>query len=507
MTVPSVLETAREVREGRLPPHAPARAALVRARTSDDGPMGLHAFLSLTGPDGIPQSLPEGPGPDPLVPDSGFIPDSGLAPDPGSTPRPRGSHGHLSLAGVPVAVKDNICTADLPTTCASSFLEGYHSPYEATVVRRLRARGGVVLGKTNMDEFGMGSSTEHSAFGPTRNPRDRSRVPGGSSGGSAAAVAAGIVPCALGSDTGGSVRQPAALCGVVGVKPTYGRVSRYGLVAFASSLDQVGTFGAEVADAALLLETISGHDPRDSTSAPLPAPDLMTGLESGVRGKVIGIPREYMPDSLDPEIQARMEEAGERLVAAGASLREVSLPHTRYAVPTYYVLATAEASSNLARYDGVRYGVRAPEARATREVYDASRTRGFGPEVVRRIILGTFGLSAGYHDQYYGRAQRVRALIARDFRRVWADGVDLLLTPTSPTPAFPLGERADDPVSMYLSDVFTVTANLAGIPAVSVPVGVTHGLPCGAQLLAPAWHEAPLLAAARTLERSLREAA
>jgi len=475
MTPPSALETARRVRVGEVPAHRPLEEALARAREADSGSRPIHAFLSLSDPDRAQEA--------------------GVSQDDG--------RGSFPLAGVPVAVKDNLCTLDLPTTCASRFLEGYRSPYEATVVRRLRAAGGRVVGKTNLDEFGMGSSTENSAFGPTRNPRDPSRVPGGSSGGSAAAVAAGIAPCALGSDTGGSVRQPAALCGVVGVKPTYGRVSRYGLVAFASSLDQVGTFGASVADAALLLEAISGHDPRDSTSARLPAPDLVGHLEDGVAGKVVGIPDEYVPDTLDPEIRARIDEASRHLAAAGARIRRVSLPHTRYAVPTYYVLATAEASSNLARYDGVRFGVRSPEARATQEVYEASRSRGFGPEVVRRIILGTFGLSAGYHDQYYGRAQRVRALIARDFRRVWADGVDFLLTPTSPTPAFPLGERSDDPVSMYLSDIFTVTANLAGIPAVSVPAGSTHGLPCGAQLLSPAWHEAPLLAAARTLERSL----
>ncbi|TVR64392.1 MAG: Asp-tRNA(Asn)/Glu-tRNA(Gln) amidotransferase subunit GatA [Gemmatimonadales bacterium] len=493
MRAASALETARRVRAGEIPADRPLEEALARAREADAGPRGIHAFLSLS--DSGANSHPEPASGPPPNSDSRDAREPGSAADDGDP--------DLTLAGVPVAVKDNLCTLELPTTCASRFLEGYRSPYEATVVRRLRARGGRVVGKTNLDEFGMGSSTENSAFGPTRNPRDPSRVPGGSSGGSAAAVAAGVVPCALGSDTGGSVRQPAALCGVVGVKPTYGRVSRYGLVAFASSLDQVGTFGASVADAALLLEAISGHDPRDSTSAPLPAPDLMGHLDDGVAGKVVGIPVEYVPDSLDPEIRARMDEASRHLAEAGAEIRRVSLPHTRYAVPTYYVLATAEASSNLARYDGVRFGVRSPEARATQEVYEASRTRGFGPEVVRRIILGTFGLSAGYHDQYYGRAQRVRALIARDFRRVWADGVDVLLTPTSPTPAFPLGERSDDPVSMYLSDIFTVTANLAGIPAVSVPAGTTHGLPCGAQLLAPAWHEAPLLAAARTLEQSL----
>ncbi len=473
---------AAAVRDGSVPADHFLNTALQRAREVDEGEKGLHAFLALRM--------------------------DGDAPAPGSAAVEASGTLDGGLAGVPVAVKDNLCTLDLPTTCASRILQGYRSPYEATVVRRLRAAGARVVGKTNMDEFAMGSSTENSAFGPTRNPRDRDRVPGGSSGGSAAAVAAGVVPCALGSDTGGSVRQPAALCGVVGVKPTYGRVSRYGLVAFASSLDQVGTFGRSVMDAALLLEAVAGHDPRDPTSVDRPVPDLTGGLDEGIRGRVVGLPREYLPNTLAPEVRARYEEAVERLRAAGARIREVSLPHTRFAVSAYYILAPAEASSNLARYDGVRYGGRAPEARSTLELYRASRTRGFGPEVVRRIMLGTFGLSAGYHEQYYGRAQKVRALIARDFERVWADGVDLLFTPTTPGPAFRLGERTTDPVAMYLSDVFTVTANLAGIPGVSVPMGeVADGsggpLPLGGQFLVPPWHEARMLQAARALERSL----
>ncbi|MEX2531561.1 MAG: Asp-tRNA(Asn)/Glu-tRNA(Gln) amidotransferase subunit GatA [Gemmatimonadota bacterium] len=437
-----------------------------RARRMDQGAEGLNAFLSLS--EGI-----EGSG------------ESGM------------------LAGVPLAVKDNLCTLELPTTCGSRILEGYRSPYEATVVRRAREAGAFVLGKTNMDEFAMGSSTENSAYGPTRNPHDRGRVPGGSSGGSAAAVAAGVVPVALGSDTGGSVRQPASFCGVVGIKPTYGRVSRYGLVAFASSLDQVGTFGRSVEDATRLLQAVAGYDPRDPTSVQRPVPDLLGGLEEGVGGRVVGIPAEYVPNSLDPETRYRFDEAVEQLRAAGAEIRAVSLPHTRFAVPTYYIIAPAEASSNLARYDGVRFGRRAPHARSTLDLYEESRSRGFGPEVVRRIMLGTYGLSAGYHDEYYGRAQKVRALIQRDFDRVWEAGVDLLFTPTSPGPAFRLGERTEDPVAMYLSDVFTVTANLAGIPGVSVPIGESGGLPVGGQFLAPPWDEGRMLAAARTLEERM----
>lgn len=454
--------------DGGAEPEPGLSGALTRARSVDEGPEGLNCFLS-------------------------------LAPDPGGH---TGETRKGPLAGLPVAVKDNICTTELPTTCGSRFLDGYQSPFEATAVRKLREAGGLVVGKTNLDEFGMGSSTENSAFGPTRNPWDPSRVPGGSSGGSAAAVAAGVVTCALGSDTGGSVRQPAAFCGVVGVKPTYGRVSRYGLVAFASSLDQIGTFGATVRDATQLLEVVAGHDPRDATSARRPVPSFVQELDQGLEGKVIGIPREYLPESLDPGVAASFRAARARLEEAGATIRDVSLPHTRYAVPTYYVLAPAEASSNLARFDGVRYGTRAPEARSTGEVYAASRSRGFGPEVIRRIILGTFALSAGYHDEYYGRAQRVRSLISRDFHRVWADGVDLLFTPTAPTPAFPLGERARDPLAMYLSDIFTVTANLAGLPAVSVPMDPVRGLPCGGQFLAPPWEEGRMLAAAAALERS-----
>jgi aspartyl-tRNA(Asn)/glutamyl-tRNA(Gln) amidotransferase subunit A len=405
------------------------------------------------------------------------------------------------LAGRPVAVKDNIATLALPTTCGSRILRGYVSPYEATVITRLRAAGGVVFGKTNMDEFAMGSSTEHSAYGPTRNPLAPDRVPGGSSGGSAAAVAAGIVPIALGSETGGSVRQPAALCGVVGVKPTYGRVSRYGLVAFASSLDQVGVFGATVDDAALGLGVIAGPDPRDATTVDAPVPDYRAGAARGVAGLVIGRPREYFPDDLDPRVRARCDRAVELLRAAGAEIRDVSLPHTSLAIPVYYIVAPAEASSNLARFDGVRYGLRL-DGEGLRGMYEATRSGGFGPEVTRRIMLGTYVLSAGYYDAYYRKAQQVRRLIAQDFDRVFAGGVHLLFTPTTPTPAFPIGATTD-PYEMYLNDIFTATANLAGVPAISQPIGRVDGLPVGGQFIAPHFAEDRMFAAAYALEGAL----
>jgi aspartyl-tRNA(Asn)/glutamyl-tRNA(Gln) amidotransferase subunit A len=394
----------------------------------------------------------------------------------------------------------------MPTTCGSRVLEGYRSPFEATAVRRARAAGAVVIGKTNMDEFAMGSSTENSAYGPTLNPHDRTRVPGGSSGGSAAAVAAGYVPIALGSDTGGSVRQPAAFCGVVGIKPTYGRVSRYGLVAYASSLDQVGALGRTAREAAMLLTAVSGHDERDATSAVQPVPDFARAVDRGVDGLVVGVPEEYFPDGLDPELRRLAYTALDGLREGGAEVRWVSLPHTRWAIPCYYVIATAEASSNLSRYDGVRYGVRRTETDGATDLvsmYEATRSQGLGTEVKRRIMLGTYALSAGYYDQYYGTAQRARGLITEDFRRVFAGGVDALFTPTSPTPAFALGERTADPIEMYLSDVFTVTANLAGVPGVSVPIGRVRGLPVGGQVLAPWWREEMMLAVAGALESSV----
>ena len=410
-----------------------------------------------------------------------------------------------ALLGVPVAIKDNIASLHHPTTCGSRILSGYTSPYEATVVRRLRAAGAIPFGKTNMDEFAMGSSTEHSAYGPTRNPVAPDRVPGGSSGGSAAAVAAGIVPVALGSETGGSVRQPAAFCGIVGVKPTYGRVSRFGLVAFASSLDQVGVFGATVDDAARATGVIAGRDPLDSTSVDLPVPDYHRAGARAVRGLVVGRPKEYFPDSLDPRVRQRCDRALEKLRELGAEIRDVSLPHTELAIPVYYIVAPAEASSNLARFDGVRYGLRI-EGDGLRGMYEATRSNGFGPEVTRRIMIGTYVLSAGYYDAYYRKAQQVRTLITRDFAKVFASGVDVLFTPTTPTPAFPIG-AISDPYEMYLSDIFTATANLAGVPAMSQPIGRVDGLPVGGQFIAPHFGEEAMFSFAYALERALGEEA
>jgi aspartyl-tRNA(Asn)/glutamyl-tRNA(Gln) amidotransferase subunit A len=405
------------------------------------------------------------------------------------------------LAGVPVALKDNLCTRGIPTTCSSRILEGWRPPYDATVVTRLRGAGAVVVGKTNMDEFAMGSSTENSAFGPTRNPHDPTRVPGGSSGGSAAAVAAGFAALALGSDTGGSIRQPAALCGVVGVKPTYGLISRYGLVAFASSLDQVGPFTADVADAALTLEVIAGQDRADSTSIPHASPSFSDVLLQGVDGLRIGVIRELV-EGIDPDVGTRVSEAAGALEAAGAKVDEASVPTTTLGLSAYYVLATAEASSNLARYDGVRYGLRVDGDDIT-AMYGATRSAGFGAEVKRRIMLGTYALSAGYYDAYYGQAQRARTLILRDFEAAYAS-YDLLLAPTTPTTAFELGAKTADPLTMYLSDVCTIPSNLAGHPAISVPYGRgDDGLPVGVQLLAPALGEATMFRAAAVLERSL----
>ena len=409
------------------------------------------------------------------------------------------------LLGVPVAIKDNLATLRDPTTCGSRILAGYVSPYEATVIRRLREAGAVPFGKTNMDEFAMGSSTEHSAYGPTRNPVAPDRVPGGSSGGSAAAVAAGIVPVALGSETGGSVRQPAAFCGIVGVKPTYGRVSRFGLVAFASSLDQVGVFGASVDDAARTMEVISGRDPLDSTTADVPVAAYSGAGGRSIRGLVVGRPTEYFPDSLDPRIRARCDAALEKLREQGAEIRDVSLPHTELAIPVYYIVAPAEASSNLARFDGVRYGLRV-QGQDLRGMYEATRSRGFGDEVIRRIMIGTYVLSAGYYDAYYRKAQQVRNLIAADFASVFAGGVDVLFTPTTPTPAFAIG-AISDPYEMYLSDIFTVTANLAGVPAMSQPIGRVDGLPVGGQFIAPHFGEATMFAFAYALERALGQEA
>jgi aspartyl-tRNA(Asn)/glutamyl-tRNA(Gln) amidotransferase subunit A len=406
------------------------------------------------------------------------------------------------LAGLMLGVKDTICTTDFQTTCASQMLQGFTSLIDATAVRRLREAGAVVLGKLNCDEFAMGSSNENSFYGPAHNPADPARVPGGSSGGSAAAVAAGLCHAALGSDTGGSIRQPAAFCGAVGLKPTYGRVSRYGLVAFASSFDCIGPLTSSVRDAARLLGVMAGLDANDTTSAPAEVPDYLSAVDQGVEGLRVGVPDEFMGEGLDPAIRARVEAAAAHLEAQGATIQSVSLPHTRYGIAAYYVLTTAEASSNLARYDGVRYGYRSGQTADDLEAfYVHNRTEGFGDEVKRRIMLGTYVLSSGYYDAYYGRAQRVRRLFQQDYTRAF-EQVDVLLTPATPTPAFALGANMDDPLDMYLNDVYTVTANLAGIPGLVVPAG-THpdsDLPIGVQLLGPSLGEATVLRAGHVLE-------
>ncbi|MDQ1421663.1 MAG: aspartyl-tRNA(Asn)/glutamyl-tRNA(Gln) amidotransferase subunit [Acidimicrobiaceae bacterium] len=408
------------------------------------------------------------------------------------------------LAGVPVALKDNLCTRGVPTTCSSRILDSWLPPYDATVVTRLRHAGAVIVGKTNLDEFAMGSSTENSAFGPTRNPRNLDRVPGGSSGGSAAAVAAGFAPLALGSDTGGSIRQPAALCGVVGAKPTYGLVSRYGLVAFASSLDQIGPFGATVGDAAALLDVISGHDHMDSTSLPSAPPSAAARLSDGVEGLRVGVVTELTAaEGIAAEVVARVRQAADALAAAGAKVEDVSVPAAVYGLSAYYLIAPAEASSNLARYDGVRYGLRVPGADIT-EMYGQTRAAGFGAEVKRRIMLGTYALSAGYYDAYYGQAQRVRTLIIRDFEAAY-ETFDVLLSATTPTTAFEIGAKTSDPLSMYLSDLCTIPSNLAGHPAITVPFGTgTDGMPIGVQVLAPALGETVMFQVAAAIEDAAR---
>jgi aspartyl-tRNA(Asn)/glutamyl-tRNA(Gln) amidotransferase subunit A len=406
------------------------------------------------------------------------------------------------LAGVPVALKDNLCTLGTPTSCGSKLLERWAPPYDATVVERLELAGAVVIGKTNLDEFAMGSSTENSAFGPTRNPLDPTRVPGGSSGGSAAAVAAGFVSLALGSDTGGSIRQPASFCGVVGLKPTYGLVSRYGLVAFASSLDQIGPIALDVADAALLLEVIAGHDPRDSTSLPDPPPSYRDALAAGVEGLRLAVVDE-LTEPVSPECAAAVSHAAASLASAGATVEHVSLPEVVLGLPAYYLIAPAEASSNLSRYDGVRYGLRVP-GRDITEMYMATRSAGFGPEVKRRVMLGTYALSAGYYEAFYGKAQKVRTLIIRDFEEAYRT-FDVLLSPTAPTTAFALGAKVADPLTMYMNDVCTIPSNLAGHPAISVPFGKgDDGLPIGAQVLAPALGEPVMFQVAEVLEEAAK---
>ena len=409
------------------------------------------------------------------------------------------------LGGVPIAIKDVMVTTGVRTTAGSKILGNYIPPYDCTAVARLEAAGAVILGKVNCDEFAMGSSNENSAWHPVHNPRDLSRVPGGSSGGSAAAVAAEMAVAALGSDTGGSIRQPASFCGVVGLMPTYGRVSRYGLIAFASSLDHIGPLTTTVKDAAIVLKTIAGRDPMDATSADIPVPDYVTGLEKPVRGLRIGVPKEYFGEGLDAEVRNTVEAAIQRLAQHGCEVVPISLPHTKYAVPTYYVVATAEASSNLARFDGVRYGYRAKDARTLSEMYRKTRDQGFGAEVKRRIMLGTYVLSAGYYDAYYLKAQKVRTLLARDFEEAFKN-VDAIVTPTCPTPAFKLGEKVDDPLAMYLADIYTVTADLVGIPGISVPCGESkEKLPIGLQILGKHFDEATILRVASAHEQAPKD--
>lgn len=407
-----------------------------------------------------------------------------------------------ALTGIPLAIKDNMCTQGITTTCASKILENFIPPYDATVVKRIKEQGGVILGKTNLDEFAMGSSTENSRFMVTRNPWDLDAIPGGSSGGSAAAVAADACIAALGSDTGGSIRQPAACCGVVGMKPTYGRISRYGLVAFGSSLDQIGPITKDVEDCAIMLNVIAGHDPLDSTSRDLPIPDFRKALVKDIKGWVVGVPKEFFVEGMDPEVEEQVGAAIRTLEGLGATIREITLPHTAYAVATYYIICTAEASSNLARYDGVKYGFRASASKELMEMYRETRSQGFGQEVKRRIMLGTYVLSSGYYDAYYRKAAQVRTLIKADFEEAF-QGCDVIITPTAPTPAFRLGEKVQDPLQMYLSDIFTISVNLAGVPAISIPCGFsTGGLPIGLQIIGRACEEEKIIQAAYTFEQN-----
>jgi len=406
------------------------------------------------------------------------------------------------LSGIPVAIKDNICIEGQAVTCASRMLEGFRAPYSATVIEKLKNNGAILIPRANMDEFAMGSSTENSYYGITRNPHDPKRVPGGSSGGSCTAVAGNLAIAALGSDTGGSIRQPASLCGVVGMKPTYGRVSRYGLVAFASSLDQIGPITKDVTDCAIMLGVISGHDTRDSTSANIPVPDYGAELKGDIKGMKIGLPREYFIEGMDPQVKAVIEKGIKTMEGLGFKLVDVSLPHADFGVATYYIIATAEASSNLARFDGVQYGYRAPDAERLYDMYTKTRGEGFGDEVKRRIILGTYVLSAGYYDAYYLKAQKARTLILKDFQQVF-EKVDLILAPTSPTAAFEVGSRIDDPLQMYLSDIYTISVNLAGLPAVSVPCGKTgNNLPVGVQFIGRHFDEQTILKAAYAYEQA-----
>ncbi len=471
--MPTIGELAARYRSGAATPTRVVEAHLRRIEALDPK---VHAFVTVTR-------------------------ESALAQADAADKRFRAGTPVGSLDGVPLAIKDVICTKGVRTTCSSKILENFVPPYDATVMTRLTAAGAIMLGKTNMDEFAMGSSTENSAFFPTRNPWDLARVPGGSSGGSAAAVAADFAAGALGSDTGGSIRQPAAFCGTVGLKPTYGRVSRYGLVAFASSLDQIGPFARDVRGVALLLQAIAGHDPLDSTSTDVPVPDYLAALGQGLQGLRVGIPSEYFIEGMDPEVEKAVWDAIEVLKRLGAKTEKVSLPHTDYALAAYYLIAPAEASSNLARYDGVKYGYRAPGSKDLIHMYGRTRAEGFGQEVKRRIMLGTYALSAGYYEAYYGKAQRVRTLVRRDFQQAF-ERVDVLVCPTAPNVAFKLGEK-EDPLQMYLCDVFTIPVNLAGLPGLSMPGGFTPGgLPIGLQLIGKPFDEATLLSAAYAYEQA-----
>ena len=487
VTLLTAHEQADLLRAGEVTARELAEAHLARAHATDHG---LHAWLSI---DDEP-ALAAAAAADVRLADARASGEAALA-------------ALHPLHGIPVALKDLVSVRDRQCTAGSRILEGYRPPFDAHITERLQAAGAVILGKTNMDEFAMGSSTEHSAYGPTANPWDLGRVPGGSSGGSAAAVAACQVPVAIGTDTGGSIRQPAALCGVTGMRPTYGRVSRYGIVAFASSLDQVGPFGRDARDAAALLHAVAGRDERDSTSAPVAVPGELLTLPvaddeaaSWLRGRRLGLPREYFVDGMEPGVEAQVREAIAALEGAGARIEEVSLPHTDYALAAYYIVAPAEASSNLARYDGVRYGAGILDAGDYIANELATRDSGFGEEVKRRIMLGTYALSAGYYDAYYLKAMKVRTLIKGDFDRLWASGIDALVAPTSPFLAWPFGERLADPLAMYLADVCTLPANMAGLPGVSTPCGLADGLPVGLQLIGSPWSEVTLLRAARAYE-------
>ena len=466
----TIADRIEKLARGETSARAQVEAALNAAETNNDK---LNAFLEIDRAGSLKRAdaIDEKPGPGPL-------------------------------RGIPIAVKDNICVRGMQTSCGSRILGPYKPPYNATAIDRLLDAGAVIIGKTNCDEFAMGSSNENSAFGPVKNPWDTSRVPGGSSGGSAASVAAGIVPVALGSDTGGSVRQPASLCGVIGVKPTYGRVSRYGLVAFGSSLDQIGVFAKTTIDAAAVLQVIAGRDTHDATTAEEPVPDYIGETEKDVAGLRLGVSRTLLGEGLDAEVRETIEKAIDAYRELGAEIVDIELPHAKYAIAVYYIIATAEASSNLARFDGVRYGFRAEEAPALREMYRKTRDEGFGAEVKRRIMLGTYVLSAGYYDAYYLKAQKVRTLIKNDFASAFAK-CDAVLTPTAPSPAFRFGEKVDDPLAMYLNDIYTVTANLAGIPGISVPCGLsTEGLPIGLQLLGPNWSEGLLFRLAHAYQQA-----